>query len=132
MQQPCRYGSTCKNNKPEDLQTKLNLLLYGHLYVVALLICAFVLMGKKVNKSMQECHVTNPYSKALRPPQRCVQGRWAPLFRRSGGTGPRLSARRRLSRYPRCHLSARLMSAHLRLHAGLQRGAESSSATVDR
>lgn len=68
MQQPCRYGSTCKNNKPEDLQTKLNLLLYGHLYVVALLICAFVLMGKKVNKSMQECHVINSHSRAETPP----------------------------------------------------------------
>lgn len=36
-----------KKQNPEDLQTKVNLLLYGHLYVVALLICAFVLMGKK-------------------------------------------------------------------------------------
>lgn len=32
---------------------RLNLLLYGHLYVVALLICAFVLMGKK--KSINQC-----------------------------------------------------------------------------
>lgn len=44
---PANIGSTCKNDKPEDLRTKVNLLLYGHLYVVALLICAFVLMGEK-------------------------------------------------------------------------------------
>lgn len=59
MQQPCKYSKVrhVKNNTPEDLQTKLNLLLYGHSYVVALLICAFVLMGKKINKSMQECYL---------------------------------------------------------------------------
>lgn len=49
----------CKNDKPEDLWNKVNLLLYGHLYVVALLICAFVLMGKTyINKLMQECDLT--------------------------------------------------------------------------
>lgn len=34
-------------------------------------------------------------------------------------------------RYPRCHLSARIMSPHLRRQAGLQHAAESSSATLD-
>lgn len=65
MQQPCKYSKFQDVKKitknPEDLRTKVNLLLYGHLYVVALLICAFVLMGKKnlyINKSMQECYLT--------------------------------------------------------------------------
>lgn len=43
-------ATKCKNDTSEftDLQirTKIELLLYGHLYVVALLICAFLLMGK--------------------------------------------------------------------------------------
>lgn len=38
-------------------QKKNELLLYGHLYVIALLICAFLLMEKKIKKLMQETFV---------------------------------------------------------------------------
>lgn len=54
-------GTKCKKMTSEltenpQTRTKIKLLLYGHLYVVALLICAFLLMGKKIKKSMQECY----------------------------------------------------------------------------
>lgn len=72
MQRNCRCWR-CKSVKTTPLKftdhlqrrTKTQLLLYGHLYVVALLICAFLLMGEKIKKSMQEIFhahaVTDPY-----------------------------------------------------------------------
>lgn len=37
------------------------LLSYGHLYVVALRICAFLLMEKKIKRSMQEIVAFAPF-----------------------------------------------------------------------